>query len=258
MSEQNKRIFITNAYENMEQHRDALKRSFFENAENYFFIYAITNKLLQDYYAFRKIEGELILDIEKFAEALGFEIKREPLNKGRKQILGRILGRLEVMPDIETQAIYVEQDIITEQQERYAIAYLLGYYFMQKNAAKILLVECAELRIPQTPGEFNARIFATFLLLQPDKIFEVVTEYVKSMERPINQEALLLEMSKWVRVPYHFVITGYEYLKVVAGLYHNKAFRERLKDRLEESSEELKQLEQIWEKEKLVPDEFFY
>lgn len=234
-------------------YREQLKTSFFSNAENYFSIYAATKKMLSIYFESNKIENTDILNVEHFAKTLGFNVLREHLNVGRQRNLGLILGRLEKKQN--EYLIYLEfEDTITEPQERYTIAYLLGYYFIQNNVEKEFSVECAEVRIPQTSREFNANIFATFLLLQPDVFFEQVEKYINKTERPISQETFLLEMSKWAKVPYHFTIISYEYLKIIAGLYYNEEF----KDKLIQKSMTI--FDEVWkEKErKLLPDEFFY
>lgn len=234
---------------------EQMKKNFFSNAESYFAIYALTKNMLNEYFTSNKIESKALLNVEHFAETFGFSVQREHLNIGRQRNLGLILGRLEKKQNMHL--IYLElEDTITEQQERYTIAYLLGYYFMQSNDEQQFSVECAEVRIPQTSREFNASIFATFLLLQPDKFFEEVEKYISKTERPISQEAFLLEMSKWAKVPYHFTIISYEYLKIIAGLYYNTEFKNKLIEKLSEGNKTI--FNEVLEEKKLLPDEFFY
>lgn len=263
MAEKKKSKLNNEVHARLSEYRTKLKKDFFSIAEDYFLIFAVTNKILTDFYADNsadKTENNNILNLWSLAENMDFKIDREDLNIGRHKNLGLILGRLEVNNEAKANCIYLEQnDTITEQQERFAIAYLIGCYLMQDNIERKFVVECAEVRIPQTSAEFNAYIFAAFLLLPPDKFFGKVEEYTRTNERPINQETMLLEISKWAKVPYHFAITSYEYLRVIAGLYNNTEFKDNMISLTDEGyGDGRDMLIKLLNDGRLIPNEFFY
>lgn len=182
----------------------------------YFEIYKRTDQLLSDFYTSypQKKSGEgLPVPVSEIAEWLGFIIRRKSLNTTRNANLGLVLGRLEKAGG--EWLIYLEEPYnLTCEQEQYAIANLLGQYYVGRDAE---FAECAEVRLPANNSEIMAMLFTSFLLLPPRDFFIAADNYADIKKRPINQELMLLELSTKARIPYYYAAICYEHLKILAS-----------------------------------------
>lgn len=218
-------------------------------------IYQKTEKLLKEYCEDPDTDTKQIglpVPIERIATWLHFCIKRKSLNRTRDANLGLILGRLERIDDQWT--IFLEEPHnTTMEQERYAIANLLGQYYTNKEAE---FAECAEVRIPSRASEILAMLFTSFLILPPQSFFHKADEYADIEKRPINQELMLLALSKQAGIPYYYTVICYEHLKILAANIRMKEFQSKLQSRGEACCDDgpVSSENSI----KLAPEKFFY
>lgn len=221
----------------------------------YLDIYHQTDKLLREYCEDPDTDTEQIglpVPIDRIADWLHFRIERKSLNRTRDANLGLVLGRLERIDD--QWVIFLEEpQNTTMEQERYAIANLLGQYYAERNAE---FAECAEVRIPSRASEILAMLFTSFLILPPRSFFHAADEYADVEKRPINQELMLLALSKQAGIPYYYTVICYEHLKVLAANTRMKEFRSKLLF-LEKTccDSELPSFENSIQ---LAPEKFFY
>lgn len=182
----------------------------------YFEIYKRTDRLLLDFYTSypqKRAEEGLPVPVSDIAEWLGFKIRRKSLNTTRNANLGLVLGRLEKTGD--EWLIYLEEPYnLTYELEQYAIANLLGQYYVGRDAE---FAECAEVRLPANNSEMMAMLFTSFLLLPPRDFFIAADNYADIKKRPIHQELMLLELSEKARIPYYYATICYEHLKILAS-----------------------------------------
>lgn len=192
----------------------------------YFEILEQTEQLLADFsQAFPEKNAQCLpVPIIEIAKWLGFDIQRKSLNAIRNANLGLVLGRLESSEDKWT--IFLEEPYnLTYEQERFAIANLLGQYYVGRNAE---FAECAEVRLPTDNGEIMAMIFTSFLLFPPKSFFKEADSYADIEIRPIDQELMLRTLSKRAKVPYYYTVTCYEYLKILASYARMKNFDQKI------------------------------
>lgn len=179
------------------------------------YLYAKTNQLLSDYYAENpadKLNEHLPVPIEKIACWLGFTIKSKFLNLSRHYNLGQILGRLELVE--EKWCIFLEQSHFnTIEEERYAIANLLAYYYMSENPN---FSECANSRLPYDKNNSMISMFTTFLLFPPKDTFSFLEQNSNLTVKPFHLETLLFQLSKKAHVPSYYTSICFEHLKLLA------------------------------------------
>ena len=235
----------------------------------YFQIWMQVQKLLKDYYASISEKDEKIslpVPVVEIAEWLGFNLQRKPLNTARNANLGMVLGRLECQELQKT--IFLEESYnLTYEQERYAIANLLGQYYVGRNSK---FAECAEVRLPSDNSEIMAMLFTTFLIFPPKPVFAAANLYADIEKRPINQELMLMDLSKKARIPYYYTVVCYEHLRILASYARMKDFEkilESIKEKqvgdevLQDTAQTHKAREESTLLEfpfELAPEKFFY
>lgn len=250
------------------------RQNFYYNLLNnwatcYFEILEQTEQLLTDFSeAFPEKNARCLpVPVTEIAGWLNFDIQRKSLNTIRNANLGLVLGRLESTDGKWT--IFLEEPYnLTHEQERFAIANLLGQYYVGRNAE---FAECAEVRFPTDNGEIMAMIFTAFLLFPPQSFFKEADNYADIEMRPIDQELMLRTLSKRAKVPYYYTGVCYEYLKILASYARMKNFNLKIdfvKTLLQEKEEEAKaniaQCEQKKTRSRLdpsdylAPEKFFY
>ena len=196
----------------------------------YFQIQAMTEQLLIDYYNENQtLEKKDVfpIPVKDIAQWLGFEIRRKPLNSTRNANLGMVWGRLEKADSRQWIIFLEERHNLTYEQERYAIANLLGQYYVGRNAE---FAECAEVRLPSDNSEIMSTLFTTFLIFPPQCFFKAADEYADLEKRPISQELMLMALSKKAEIPYYYTVVGYEHLKILASYAKMQDFEQKLND----------------------------
>lgn len=241
------------------------KEGIYAQANNYFLIFMLTRRIFANFrFKENDISCSLLEKVKKIAEYLGFSLQEENLNAGRHQKLGLILGCLDVYKEngMVYKKIYLESnEKISEFQEKYAIAYLMGCYYFQKGWSEEFVAECAEIRIPCMTWEFNAAIFASFMLLPPDIFLENVHAYISKEEKPICEDTMLFEISQWEQIPYSYVIKSYELIKVLIGLFRNDDWMVQIENffKNEQEDEALDLFNRTRDAlQTVIPDEIYY
>lgn len=241
------------------------KNGIYAQANNYFLIFMFTRIIFEKFrFKEKDISCSLLKKVKRIAEFLEFSLQEENLNTGRHQKLGLILGCLEVYKEngVVYKRIYLESnEKISEFQEKYAIAYLIGCYYFQKKLPEEFVAECAEVRIPCMTWEFNAAIFTSFMLLPPDIFLENIHTYISKEEKPIYEDTMLFEISQWEQIPYSYVIKSYELIKVMIGLFRNDDWMVQIENIFEtEKAEALRgwfySTRDVLQK--VIPDELYY
>ena len=183
------------------------------------YLYAKTNQLLSDYYAANpadKFNDHIPVPIEKVARWLGFTIKSKSLNLSRHYNLGPVLGRLELVED--TWLISLEQSHFnTIEDERYAIANLLAYYYMSRNSS---FYECVKSRFPYDKNDGMISMFTAFLLFPPKDTFRFLEQNINIAVRQLNLEHLLVLLARKANISTFYTSLCFEHLKLLAFSIH--------------------------------------
>lgn len=235
-------------------YRDELKDTLFKQVKTYFLIWITTRRILKSYYTIRDESFGMTINMQELLQLFGIKIVDKSLNIGRCLDYEPILGAIESKDGKVT--IYLEfEDILTIQQEKYTLAYLLGCYFINSDIEHDFYVEYTENRISQNYLGYCANIFATFLLLQPDRFFDELFVFSKRYPKA-SMEELLLNISKLETLSYHCAIKGYTYYKCIADYYNNSWFRGYLFSGTDESTK--KELEDIFKEPLEIPKKLLY
>lgn len=121
--------------------------------------------------------------------------------------------------------IHLERGI-SSFRKNYVIAHELGHYWIGKHILKKnpeSSEKCIDALLPTSFTEVLSDIFSIFLLLPIGELFSAEKEYLNiNSRRPVNLEEMLSYVSDIARVPYYYVLTGYEYIRIVICYIRNK------------------------------------
>ncbi len=237
--------------------KDILCNLLNEMAKCYLLIYLKTDHMLENYFKDSGQSFNFPIDYVQVASWLGIEVTSDDLNYYRGENFSKILGKLS---EIEKGKFCITiEETCSYPMAMYAICHELGHYLFKRGD-----FNCISANIPNNKREFIADIIACFLMLPPQLTFKYAKGYTDSNKaRPVDLDELFHYISSVSDVPYHFVVTGYQHIKLLAFYLNSEANRNMLfadceKHIKEDDLEHFKALKNnIISKEGIAAKEFF-
>ena len=189
----------------------------------YAVIYAFTRIKINEFFRYNNSQPSFPINYLDFAEWLGIDIIFQDLNYYRSNKFSKILGRLEEEKDGQYRILLdTHQPFISM---RYAICHEIAHYFCRVNESF-----CIQANLPASKDEIIADMIASFLMLPPKLALDKAYEYTKINDfRPVDLNEIFNYLSSEAQLPYYWVVTSYEHLKVLACYLNYQEYRNIIK-----------------------------